>query len=471
MAAVQREPLVVDGRSLTLGWGKESGGGGGEGGGSAAARAPPTVDLHPPHDDAVTLFVAGLPSVYLQEDLAALLRVAPSAVRPVLGRDYCFADAPSHLAAAGLVAAASASPLVLLGRTLAVGWARESAASSSHGGGGGGVSTEPPAPDACSLFVGGLTAGAAEADVRALFGPGEREQAAAGVVSVHKPAGRTYAFVHFASHAGAADALARLAPGEEGEPARAVVAGAAVRLGWARGRSDGAVRPAGDCWFCLGSPSLRAHLLLAVGEHAYLALPRGAIAADHVLVAPIECCPSRLLLPAGARAELERFEGAVRRLHGAGGRETLLFERTLRGTRGRDHMQTHLVALPGGAARRCLEVLSQLAAERGLAFSEVSAGGAAGAGQALDEALGPHLEYFYLQLPGASPGEVRRFLHVPPGEGEGGRRCPMALGLELAARALGCPERADWKRCLLSDSDEEKEAEAFKQRFAPFDFT
>jgi hypothetical protein len=33
----------------------------------------------------------------------------------------------------------------------------------------------------------------------------------------------------------------------------------------------------GDCWFCLGSPSVKVHLVVSVSENAYLAIPRGGM--------------------------------------------------------------------------------------------------------------------------------------------------------------------------------------------------
>ncbi len=45
--------------------------------------------------------------------------------------------------------------------------------------------------------------------------------------------------------------------------------------------------------------SVQVHLVVSVGEHSYLALPRGGIADTHVLVAPIDCVPSRVHLSAG----------------------------------------------------------------------------------------------------------------------------------------------------------------------------
>lgn len=58
----------------------------------------------------------------------------------------------------------------------------------------------------------------------------------------------------------------------------------------------------GDCWFCLANPTVRKHLIIDVGEHAYLALAHGPLTDDHILVIPIEHL-SATCSPEGALAD------------------------------------------------------------------------------------------------------------------------------------------------------------------------
>ena len=88
---------------------------------------------------------------------------------------------------------------------------------------------------------------------------------------------------------------------------------------------------------------------------------------------------------------------------------------------------------------------------------------------------GPHQEYFYIQLPrpltghGSDPPD-RRFIYVPGSSNSSSSRFPMLFGLELLAECVGRPERANWKHCVVSEAEEERAADSFKQLFAPFDF-
>ncbi|RMX57648.1 hypothetical protein pdam_00015893 [Pocillopora damicornis] len=43
----------------------------------------------------------------------------------------------------------------------------------------------------------------------------------------------------------------------------------------------------GSCWFCLGSPEVEKHLVVSVGDASYVALAKGGLVADHVLICPI----------------------------------------------------------------------------------------------------------------------------------------------------------------------------------------
>jgi hypothetical protein len=42
-----------------------------------------------------------------------------------------------------------------------------------------------------------------------------------------------------------------------------------------------------ECWFCLSNPKIETHLIVNVGESSYLALPKGGVNDDHVLIISI----------------------------------------------------------------------------------------------------------------------------------------------------------------------------------------
>ena len=44
----------------------------------------------------------------------------------------------------------------------------------------------------------------------------------------------------------------------------------------------------GPCWFCLASKEVEKHLVVSVGTYSYLALAKGGLTPDHLLILPIE---------------------------------------------------------------------------------------------------------------------------------------------------------------------------------------
>jgi hypothetical protein len=84
-------------------------------------------------------------------------------------------------------------------------------------------------------------------------------------------------------------------------------------------------------------------------------------------------------------------------------------------------------------------------------------------------------EYLYVEVPGAGKqpegaapaAQPSRLLHcVPPGT-----RHPLQFGREVLCRLLAAPERIVWKDCQLGKEAEAAQAAAFRDSFAPFDFT
>lgn len=97
---------------------------------------------------------------------------------------------------------------------------------------------------------------------------------------------------------------------------------------------------ASECWFCLSNPKLSKHLLVSIGEHCYIALPKGQLpnvkegalvpGGGHVLVVPIAHFPTLKSLPAEQGvplvSELEKIKSALRSCYAQFGCAFLSFE-------------------------------------------------------------------------------------------------------------------------------------------------
>lgn len=431
-------------------------------------------------------FAAGVASDASAPPLVSITTLGPVmpglvSVRLVPSKPYAFAEFASHQEARAVLENAQTNPLVIQVPTqeggstsfqLNLRWAKTSPTIPTADYRQGSVLTQPPSLSSTTLFLGGLPASAEGAvvddeAVLALF------SGCAAPPSLRRPEGKSFAFADFSSHDEAAQAMSR---------GGLVLHGVPISLGWAKGRAMEAKRRTDheeNCWFCLASPQLKMHLIMSVAAGVYLAMPRGAMHPLHCLLSPIECMPNRIHLPAPALLEMRQYEEAVETMLAARGMGLLRFERCIR-TDGRDHMQQHLVPVPPEHVAGAVGVFLQLVAAAGLKFREMTDG------RSVDETVvsmegGPYQEYFFASLPVGSEGLPRaykRFIFVLEEEplagstdGRSKHRFPMGFGNDLAAQVLGQPERAQWKKCLVSQEEEERLAAEFREAFAPYDFT
>ncbi|KAM8911586.1 CWF19-like protein 1 isoform 2-T2 [Lycaon pictus] len=173
-------------------------------------------------------------------------------------------------------------------------------------------------------------------------------------------------------------------------------------------------QPPGPCWFCLASPEVEKHLVVNIGTHCYLALAKGGLSDDHVLILPIGHYQSVVELSTEVVEEVEKYKVTLRRFFKSRGKRCVLFERNYKS----HHLQLQ-IAQPGAA-------------------------------------------YFYVEL---DTGE-KLFHRIK-------KNFPLQFGREvLASEAiLNIPDKSDWRQCQLSKEEEEMLARRFRKDFEPFDFT
>ncbi|EPY82553.1 CWF19-like 1, cell cycle control isoform 4-like protein [Camelus ferus] len=146
----------------------------------------------------------------------------------------------------------------------------------------------------------------------------------------------------------------------------------------------------------------------------YLALAKGGLSDDHVLILPIGHYQSVVELSAEVVEEVEKYKATLRRFFKSRGKCCVLFERNFKS----HHLQLQ-IAQPGAA-------------------------------------------YFYVEL---DTGE-KLFHRIK-------KNFPLQFGREvLASEAiLNIPDKSDWRQCQSSKEEEETLAHRFRKDFEPFDFT
>jgi RNA recognition motif-containing protein len=265
--AAARRGLMVQGRTLTVGWakGKEENEHHGANKDESAER-----NLVPPSEDAKTLFIGGLTAFDASPDAqpiegsdqhplhAALSKLFPGivTVNKPPGKPYAFVDFEDYDAAMAVVTKSIAEPraYVLQGTPLIIGWAKGDAA----GEGRRCLVGEPPSATANVLFIGNLPASATEAQVTELF-------TGCSIISVKRPQGRDYAFVEFTTPADAQRAA------QQSHETELSLENHVLLVGWAKGRAAAQSDQSSECWFCLASAfvKVRRVVLRAVLRHLF----------------------------------------------------------------------------------------------------------------------------------------------------------------------------------------------------------
>ncbi|CAH0478636.1 unnamed protein product [Peronospora belbahrii] len=194
-----------------------------------------------------------------------------------------------------------------------------------------------------------------------------------------------------------------------------------------------------ECWFCLSTPALERHLIVSIGQEAYLAMPKGAICGDHLLIVPI----------------------AHEAIHASAKQRCL----------GATHCHLQVVGVPKAKALTARSIFETEGEKYNVKFHELMRSDAEKANSVAS--TGP-LEILREQTEG------RPFLYAEVPDGEGGvtqllhhveGKHYVQFGRHAASCVLEMPRRANWKFCVVSKLEEKKLTQTFKDQWKPYDFT
>lgn len=78
---------------------------------------------------------------------------------------------------------------------------------------------------------------------------------------------------------------------------------------------------------------MESHLIISIGENSYLALAKGPLVEDHVLIVPVEHMPNTLSLSSESDVELLKLQNSLKRYCKNQEKEVIFFEwASIRGT-------------------------------------------------------------------------------------------------------------------------------------------
>ncbi|CAH8534228.1 unnamed protein product [Dicrocoelium dendriticum] len=211
------------------------------------------------------------------------------------------------------------------------------------------------------------------------------------------------------------------------------------------------------CWFCLGNPEVKKHLIVSVNTQAYLALPRGPLVTDHVLILTVGHHRSWTACPDYVRVEIEDYKERLKRMFANDGKAMVAYERNLK----TQHYQLQVVPIPfavAGEVKHAFLDLSTRCETSPCVLQPIPRNAE------LNEICAPGIPYFHVELPTGERlfGQIKRD-RIPTSDIHFGR---FVLSNQ---RILNCPDRADWRNCVDSVERETQLTLKMRERFAPYD--
>ncbi|XP_053385188.1 CWF19-like protein 1 isoform X3 [Mercenaria mercenaria] len=212
--------------------------------------------------------------------------------------------------------------------------------------------------------------------------------------------------------------------------------------------------PTGPCWFCLGSPEVEKHLVVSVGSETYLALAKGALVDEHILILPIGHYQSTVTVPEEVLEEIERYKKAIKKYLKKQGKAVVFFERNYK----TQHLQIQAVPIPQDSVQDIKDMFFECAESESIELNEIPVH------SDIRQIVQIGVPYFYAEVP---TGE-KLYCRI-----SGSPKFPLQFGREVLAShgVLNMPERADWKVCSMSKTQEASLAAEFKSKFKKYDFT
>jgi len=131
--------------------------------------------------------------------------------------------------------------------------------------------------------------------------------------------------------------------------------------------------PNAKCWFCLDSQK-DTHLVTHIGNHIYVALAKGGLVPQHVLLVPIQHFRSSLTFDIEARTEIQKFKLVTKDFFADQLQSDLVvFERCAKTSGGERHGHCHIqcVPIPTKGAKDLENILENHARKIGISLEKV----------------------------------------------------------------------------------------------------
>ena len=212
----------------------------------------------------------------------------------------------------------------------------------------------------------------------------------------------------------------------------------------------------GECWFCLGSKKVETHMIISIAEHTYLAMAKGPMMRDHLLIIPINHLSNSMKFPAGVRKEIDRYLICLEKCYQKENKVLLICDRNLQ-TQYEQHCYLEVFAVDKEKVDGLKDVLFKEAERAGIVFEVHEGDGkkynVGSMGYLILHNNGNGQKYVYSVQSGLKKKISLNFL-----------RRVIAIHLEI-------PDRAEWTACIQQTAQETNQTNRLKDKFKPFDWT
>ncbi|ETO31551.1 hypothetical protein RFI_05570 [Reticulomyxa filosa] len=217
-----------------------------------------------------------------------------------------------------------------------------------------------------------------------------------------------------------------------------------------------AKKSGGECWFCLGSNKLEGHMIVSVGENTYLALAKGPLVEDHILIVPIHHLPNSMKFTPGVRREIEKYLLCLEKCYEKEQKRLLICDRNLQTKYASQHGYLEIVAVEKNKLDNLEDILTKEAVKESIEFQKITK----------DANLASYVGAFGHLVLHERGGE--RYVHSVQ---SALKHIPLNFLRRVIAIQIGCPEKAEWTACIQDVADESNLTSKLKEKFKPYDWT
>lgn len=215
-----------------------------------------------------------------------------------------------------------------------------------------------------------------------------------------------------------------------------------------------------SCWFCLSSPEVEKHLIVAIGNHCYLTLAKGGLVDEHFLLIPIEHIQSLHSKEntAELREELALFKSSLINYFKKKSLGVIFFERNFRSV----HWQLQVIPISISKLQGVTSRIKSLSKKHynKCDYLDIPSN------CSLSDVIPPGSPYLYWRV---EPSRERFVSKIELT----GSFFPVQLPRIILADSeiLDCKERIDWKKCTKTNDEYTQLVRGIKIEYSEFDFT